>query len=149
MSVNSAPYYWLECDFPGCGVHSTEEGEFSAWVDSGQAREEAENSEWLCTDDGDYCPTHIVIREYDEEQEDANGDWSTELRFPMEDTLANRFALANMKVRRLIEDRAHQAYLRIHKMHHGNEDRLIIDNRKREQLRPVRASTLTQVAPAW
>ena len=32
MSVKSAPYYWLVCDAPGCGVSSTEGSEFAAWA---------------------------------------------------------------------------------------------------------------------
>jgi hypothetical protein len=45
MSLQSAPYYWLECD--NCHVKSTEEGEFSAWVNESSAKDMAEECEWV------------------------------------------------------------------------------------------------------
>lgn len=71
MSTKSAPYYWLECDHEGCGVKSTENGEFTAWSDESGAVEEATGSDWLVTDDGEhYCSKHGYGTENDPQYEE-------------------------------------------------------------------------------
>lgn len=69
MSTQSAPFYWLVCDYPGCGVKSTEDGEYSAWSDAGQAVDDATSSDWLSDERGDYCPEHWVYT--DDEDSDS------------------------------------------------------------------------------
>lgn len=54
MSIESAPYYWLECNH--CGAKSTEASEFSAWAEPASARAEADDSGWTAIGSGDYCP---------------------------------------------------------------------------------------------
>ncbi len=44
MVLKSEPFYWLECD--KCGRRSTEDGEFAAWADGGQAEGDAMDSGW-------------------------------------------------------------------------------------------------------
>jgi hypothetical protein len=58
MTTQSAPFYWLTCDAPGCGVKSTEGGEYVAWEDEAQAVDNASDSEWSCIDGRDYCYEH-------------------------------------------------------------------------------------------
>lgn len=59
MALQSAPYYWLTCDGPDCGIKSTEGSEHSAWMDHGQAVDQATDSEWWIGDHGaTYCPEH-------------------------------------------------------------------------------------------
>jgi hypothetical protein len=59
MTVKSAPYYWLTCDAPTCGVSSTEDSEYTAWGDQGTAVMSAVDSDWFITDDGrHYCSEH-------------------------------------------------------------------------------------------
>lgn len=53
MSVKSAPFYWLECD--GCDIKSTEDSEYSAWSDRGDAIDHAVDCGWLMSGDGHYC----------------------------------------------------------------------------------------------
>jgi hypothetical protein len=59
MSVQSEPYYWLECDEPDCGVKSTKGGEYTAWSDVNGAVEDAEGCGWVIVDGKHYCDTHI------------------------------------------------------------------------------------------
>lgn len=64
MSLKSAPYYWVECDFPGCGERP-DYGDYAAWADSEFARDNLDD--WLLDVDGtgqDYCPEH---NEWDDE----------------------------------------------------------------------------------
>ena len=60
MSLKSAPYYWIECDHPGCGARSTEGGDYAAWADHGAAYDEAVNEDWHVSPSGsgDYCHHH-------------------------------------------------------------------------------------------
>jgi hypothetical protein len=63
MTVKSAPYYWLECDEPGCGIKSTENSEHTAWSDEGYALDSAIDSDWLAVPGEDkvakhYCEDH-------------------------------------------------------------------------------------------
>lgn len=61
MSVQSAPFYWLTCDWPGCDVRSTEDGEYSAFDNVDSAVSDAEDCHWLVTDDGLHlCSAHTV-----------------------------------------------------------------------------------------
>ncbi len=67
MAIRSEPYYWLTCDHPGCGVKSTEGGEFTAWADIVGAVEDAFNSDWTVTFDGKhYCDEHHPEEEDDD-----------------------------------------------------------------------------------
>lgn len=54
MSVKSEPYFWVTCDL--CGVSAQEGSEHSAWVDSEQAEEEAEYSDWHVEGSNHLCP---------------------------------------------------------------------------------------------
>ena len=59
MSLKSAPYYWIECDHPGCGARSTEGGDYAAWADHGAAYDEATSRDWYCPSGGpDLCEEH-------------------------------------------------------------------------------------------
>jgi hypothetical protein len=60
MSIKSKPFYWLECDEPGCGVKSTEGGEFDAWSDAHQAVDDADASDWLITGVAHFCFDHAA-----------------------------------------------------------------------------------------
>ncbi len=62
MSIETAPYYWIECN--GCNRSSQEDAKYSAFSDVDQAIEQAiEYADWLATADGkhwcsectDYC----------------------------------------------------------------------------------------------
>lgn len=58
MGYVSAPFWWIVCDEPGCEVKSTT-GEYSAWGDQGEARDEALDSDWAeTTDDLMFCSEH-------------------------------------------------------------------------------------------
>lgn len=60
MSLQSAPYYWLTCDQEGCAARSTEDGDYAAWSDDGQAYDDALNGDWWTGKDGkDYCYQHV------------------------------------------------------------------------------------------
>lgn len=59
MTVKSEPYYWIECDDPGCGVKSADLGDYSAWGDDSQALYEWSEWEGQETPDGKhYCERH-------------------------------------------------------------------------------------------
>ncbi|QGJ93523.1 hypothetical protein SEA_MUFASA8_75 [Arthrobacter phage Mufasa8] len=58
MSLQQAPFYWLQCDHHGCDTKSTEDDEFAAYSDEASAREMAEGSEWHHHNGKDYCPHH-------------------------------------------------------------------------------------------
>lgn len=53
MTIRSAPYYWVKCD--GCGVSSTEGGEYSAWNGESVALDDALNSDWTAYGDLHFC----------------------------------------------------------------------------------------------
>lgn len=60
MSIESAPYYWVQCDYPECGLKSTEGSDFTAWADEGEAIEQAGYTDWWLGDDGThFCTKHI------------------------------------------------------------------------------------------
>lgn len=69
MTIKSAPYFTIYCDFPGCGASPHDFGsEYGAWINAGQAADEAESSEWaVTTPRGDFCPNHVVMNE--------DGEW--------------------------------------------------------------------------
>lgn len=60
MTYASAPFWWLTCDAPGCGVKSTEDGEYDAWAEEGVARDHALDSGWVGPQDDQqhYCNRH-------------------------------------------------------------------------------------------
>lgn len=63
MSVKSAPYYWLECDHPGCGRKSTEGSDHSAWSEIDGAEESARDYDWFVEQDGvHFCEEHALAR---------------------------------------------------------------------------------------
>lgn len=58
MSLKSAPYYWVECDAPGC-TERPEYGDYSAWADESSAREYP--YDWVVDYNGkDYCEAHTT-----------------------------------------------------------------------------------------
>lgn len=67
MSVRSAPYFWLVCDYPNCEEKSTEGGEYTAWSEADMAVEEAFNIDWTVTDKGE----HFCSRHHPEEEQDG------------------------------------------------------------------------------
>lgn len=69
MSVQSKPFYWLVCDHDGCGVKSTEGGEFDAWSDVDGAEEDAYNSDWGRVGERDYCLEHYPLHDPDLKEE--------------------------------------------------------------------------------
>lgn len=47
MPVKQAPFYWIECDHPGCDARCPHEmDEVAAWSDDDTARMMAEESDW-------------------------------------------------------------------------------------------------------
>jgi hypothetical protein len=66
VTTKSKPYYWIECDWPGCG-ESAQQGDFSAWADAGAAEDEAINSDWTrgTIDDEFFCLDHLAIDQGD------------------------------------------------------------------------------------
>ena len=66
MTIKSTPYFWLECDAPGCRVKSTDDNHYSAWSDPGGAEEMADEG-WRRTDSVKITggkPTYIGARHY-------------------------------------------------------------------------------------
>lgn len=53
MSIQSAPYYWLECD--SCGKRCDYD-EFSAMADKGSAIDMALDAEWSTDGEKHHCP---------------------------------------------------------------------------------------------
>lgn len=60
MGYQSAPYWWIVCDEPGCEAKSTEGSGYAAWGDQGGARDEAIDSDWREARTGDlfFCWEH-------------------------------------------------------------------------------------------
>lgn len=69
MSLQSRPYYWVTCDYPGCGVSAEEGGDYTAWQDPGYAASSALDSCFITLDDLWYCWEHQV-----EPPEDSDND---------------------------------------------------------------------------
>ena len=65
MSVESTPYFWLECDTIGCQARSGDDADFSAFADASTAIEQAQYGDWLIVDENGaeahYCPTHAFL----------------------------------------------------------------------------------------
>ena len=60
MAINSAPFWWLTCDHPGCTERAPNPEYVSAWATVEQALDGGYNDDWLITDDGEhYCPRHV------------------------------------------------------------------------------------------
>lgn len=57
MSVQSAPFFWIECDHEGCTERTPEvDGEVVAWSQEEDATESALSSDWNVSRDGGwYC----------------------------------------------------------------------------------------------
>ena len=72
MSIKSAPYYWLTCDEPDCGVSSCEGTEHSAWQDKGYALDGALDSDWIEVEGKHYCDDHANKHDPDL-KEDCDG----------------------------------------------------------------------------
>lgn len=65
MSIKSAPFYTIVCDYPGCGTDTGDLGEYAAWSDLSQAVEEWESSDCLVVENGPddkrfYCREHTI-----------------------------------------------------------------------------------------
>jgi hypothetical protein len=60
VSYQSAPFWWVICDAPNCGVKSTEGGDYAAWDDASGARDDAIDSGWVsdADDQRHYCDDH-------------------------------------------------------------------------------------------
>jgi hypothetical protein len=72
VTIQSKPFYWLECDEPGCGCSSTEGSDYAAWAQVDGAEEEALASEWtFVAEPGErtlhYCRDHAPRPEEDSE----------------------------------------------------------------------------------
>ena len=59
--MQSAPYYWVTCDEPGCDARCPDH-EVTAWSDSDTAIDSAEESDWSCERGPltwvTFCPAH-------------------------------------------------------------------------------------------
>ena len=64
MSVQQVPMYRLSCD--RCAT-SAQEGDYYAWADENEAREEASESGWLMNERGDWCNDCTVYNESTDE----------------------------------------------------------------------------------
>jgi hypothetical protein len=53
MAIREVTMYRIVCD--RCGTSAQDDGEFYAWADKDSPIAEAEDSDWLLTDAGDYC----------------------------------------------------------------------------------------------
>jgi hypothetical protein len=61
MSIQSAPYYWITCDWPECAQRCPDpDDEYSAWVDVSGALAYADDSEWQTRESHHYCPDHAL-----------------------------------------------------------------------------------------
>jgi hypothetical protein len=60
VSFQEVTMYRIACD-GGCGAHADDDGDFFAWGDKDQAATEADSADWLCRDDGHWCPRCIVL----------------------------------------------------------------------------------------
>lgn len=67
MSLQEKPYYWIECDYPGCHASSSDHSDYSAWSDSGMATDLAIDSGWYSDKLGDFCEQHVEVDEETEE----------------------------------------------------------------------------------
>lgn len=123
MSVQSAPYYWITCDWPGCDA-TAQDGDYSAWGDHGAAYGEAVNAEWCCTDnEGDFCPEHST---YDEE---------TDERVPLSTDLAGQFENVRRRLAYRLDLLVSRAERAIDMSHDGLADRRVLANpRERRSL---------------
>ena len=64
MTLKSSLYYWIVCDYPGCGTSAAESSEYTAWGDVSQAFDQANDSDWLVKEDGTaYCDFHTIQTE--------------------------------------------------------------------------------------
>lgn len=73
MSIKSKPYYWVECDFPDCGVSAQEGSDYTAWGDVDTAEETARDADWWTSEGGEqhYCDNHPAVWQSDLEQPEA------------------------------------------------------------------------------
>ncbi|QAY16185.1 hypothetical protein SEA_SONALI_73 [Arthrobacter phage Sonali] len=74
MSIQSAPYYWYECDQEECGRKSTEGSDYAAWSDKDGAWVEADCSDWIEVEGKHYCHQHAHLHDpdtQDEEEEES------------------------------------------------------------------------------
>lgn len=67
MSFQEVTMYRVVCDGDGCRTSAHDDGDFYAWADKDQAMTEADSGDWLCRDDGHWCPRCII---YDEERDE-------------------------------------------------------------------------------
>jgi hypothetical protein len=120
MATQSRPYYWLTCDYPGCTARSTDDSDYGAWEDTGQAADEAINAEWYVGELGDYCSEHTVMSE----EED---DLDPEPR-PMGTSFEEQLAAAMRRVVAQAERRADSVKWRLH--NDGAWDRRLIAGKR-------------------
>jgi hypothetical protein len=55
VSIQSAPYYWVECDL--CGANSMDGTEYTAWQFADQAQESAWDADWSIEGGNHVCLT--------------------------------------------------------------------------------------------
>lgn len=71
MSLEEAPYYWVECD--GCGDRC-EYGDFSAYADSGMAIDGALEADWTTDGTKHHCPSCPTLTTCDNCSKPAGDD---------------------------------------------------------------------------
>lgn len=128
MSIRSQPYYWIECDYPGCNASAQESGDFAAWSDVDAAMEEASNSEWLIIEGGgEYCEHHTVDGPDDEDGEPTIIPAPNTFEWRLQEAMTLALERASYKFDS-IRDRLNR---------HGSDDRRAIDQAHRRGTRPL------------
>lgn len=74
MSFTQVTMWRITCD-GGCGAHADDDGDFYAWADKDQAETEAGSGDWLCRDDGHWCPACTVWDDEADERVPKPGAW--------------------------------------------------------------------------
>lgn len=71
MSLKSKPYFWVECDWPGCGANAQEGSEYAAWGETSAARDSANDAGWWQSEGEalDYCEDHPMAWSSDDDDE--------------------------------------------------------------------------------
>lgn len=65
MPLRSKPFYWIECDHPGCTARAPDKhDEFIAWADESTAEVMADEADWMLGRKGNdfpyLCPDHKI-----------------------------------------------------------------------------------------
>lgn len=91
MSVKSALFYSIECDYPDCTYCTQDIGEYSSWMDVSTAIEEWQDADGLVVENGPddkrfYCWNHCM---WDEEADE---------RVPLPEGIEGEFILAERRI---------------------------------------------------